>query len=349
MGRVPGLATPAMLGAVGSVARRGRLFASAVFGLGAVISLTGCTRDNPLFADTDAVGGTGRGDTTSAGSAPSTTQNASGTGLSTTEATTTTKGTSAGVTSRPPDSTSDPSDGRTVTTTFGRETDTRDETSTDEGCRTLLPCGGLGDDSCPVQTKCAPVPGDSSLPGVWEYFACLPLEGEPGTQGESCESAACRDGPNGSAFDTCAAGLGCVNGICKPLCQQTLDCPSNVACLPNPISVVNLCDVPCNPFAQDCSDGYGCFPTGDGGTLCMPAAGNVGAGEECGFLNECQLGLVCAPEGFVLGCDDMMCCARYCSLSASDCPDPTICSPLFMSPAPGYEDVGICAAPMMGG
>ena len=84
---------------------------------------------------------------------------------------------------------------------------------------------------------------------------------------------------------------------------------------------------------------FQCIPTGDG----------LGAGEDCGFLNDCAGGTMCADASMMPSCGGAGCCAPFCDLSAPgtscDAVPGTSCSPFFEEAPPAHEDLGICIEP----
>ena len=112
----------------------------------------------------------------------------------------------------------------------------------------------------------------------------------------------------------------------------------------------------CEPLAQDCPRGQGCFPV-DRGWVCAPdASGSSGQyGDTCEFINVCDPGLVCIASWAVPGCEGALgCCSEICDLNdpagdgqCSGASAGQVCLQWYpdgAAPA-GYENVGICAIP----
>lgn len=320
----------------------------ALLGLTVVASLLACTRENPVFGE----GGTELGASATENAAstdkPSTTaEDPSATGLSTSS---TTQDPSAS--SAPPtmpgsqtDPTIDPSQSGTTTSSFP-DTDSESETDVSPaGCDGLAPCDGARDTSCSNGTKCTPIAEVAGAPGVWDFFACLPVPDNPADHGEECVSAACGDGPQGNAVDTCVAGAACVQGVCVTLCEAAGDCEAESVCTPLDGSVARICQGTCDPLTQGCPKGTACFPLQNNLATCVPA-GQQGDGEVCDYINDCQVGLTCAPAALLPGCGGEGCCALYCNLEDSDCEEPMVCRPLFSDPPPALALAGFCGLPM---
>ena len=107
---------------------------------------------------------------------------------------------------------------------------------------------------------------------------------------------------------------------------------------------IALCIQTCDPVAQDCPEGQGCYLHG-GELLCVPDFSDP-SDEPCDFLAQCPSGSECVAAELVPECAGTACCADYCSLSNPVCEQPgTECVPLFDDPPAGYEDVGLCVIP----
>ena len=117
--------------------------------------------------------------------------------------------------------------------------------------------------------------------------------------------------------------------------------------------VLLLCLENCHPLVQDCPDGEGCYPVGQGFACGWETGGATGAhGDTCQHLTACDPGLACIGANYVAGnCnpDGPGCCAAYCTLTGeANCPgEGEECDPWFEpadAPVP-YEDVGVCIIP----
>jgi len=113
--------------------------------------------------------------------------------------------------------------------------------------------------------------------------------------------------------------------------------------------VLPLCLRQCDPLAQDCAVGSGCYAVGDA-FICVPTYDPAAAGETCPYLNGCLPGLVCIDGSFLTTCAEAsFCCTSLCDLAADPatvCAAGDECLPWFapgLAPR-GYEDVGVCAA-----
>jgi hypothetical protein len=205
---------------------------------------------------------------------------------------------------------------------------------------------------CPEGDKCVPYASADGLP--LDSSKCVPIAGDQGP-GEPCVSG----GPV-EATDDCRADSICWNtvdidgqllGECAPLCTGSpLDpsCPEDRYCYLPANGAINVCLGFCDPLAQDCSGGLGCYWSGAEFT-CFPAPDEgVEPGEPCAFINDCAPGLLCLASQFLPACADSACCAEFCSLDggADECaavPE-TTCVALFeegFAPS-GYEEVGTC-------
>ena len=209
---------------------------------------------------------------------------------------------------------------------------------------------------CAEGSKCAPY--DSNSDGIHDSVRCVPVDGSPGQAGDDCSI----DGPVASGADDCDLGLMCWdldeqnNGRCLSMCSGTKDapmCPDGLLCDISNGGALLLCLQPCDPLTPSCPLGQVCLP-GQGAFICdTDASGDMGAyGDECAFVNVCDVGLFCAPSQSVPGCESAGCCTEYCDLSiggagCSGAPEQE-CVPFFDpgKAPPGYDDVGVCSVPM---
>jgi hypothetical protein len=164
------------------------------------------------------------------------------------------------------------------------------------------------------------------------------------------------------ATDDCDQISGCWNvqdlegeavGICYAFCMGTPDdpeCPVGSSCTISGSGVPAYCIPTCDPLAQDCDPGLGCYFFG-GDFKCLFAAQNIPAGEPCGFINDCAPGLFCLATEVLPACNGSACCGLFCNLDLGDAQceatPGTTCQPFFddgMAP-PGLELVGVCIVP----
>lgn len=215
----------------------------------------------------------------------------------------------------------------------------------------------------PVTTDCDPwaqdcVEGEKCVPfsdngSNWNANKCVLVSGD-GQPGDTCTW----DGIT-VATDSCGADSHCwdvmdvdgqLQGTCAAFCSGSVDNPScgpESACLIANEGAINLCIATCDPVAQDCGAGLGCFWGGDE-FQCIFTAGDIMGGEPCGFLNDCAPGHLCAGADVLPACAGTACCTPFCDLTTPDCGDPaTECSAFFEegTAPPGYESVGVCVMP----
>jgi hypothetical protein len=203
---------------------------------------------------------------------------------------------------------------------------------------------------CPAGEKCVPFSNDG---GPWNANRCVQIKGD-GQPGDTCSWDGISEGS-----DSCGADSHCwdvmevdgqLQGVCTPFCQGTADnplCGPNTSCLIANEGSINLCVTTCDPLAQDCGPGLGCF-WATNAFQCIFTAGEIMGGEPCGFINDCAPGHLCTAADVLPGCNGSACCTPFCDLLEPQCGDPaTECSAFFeegMSP-PGYESVGVCVMP----
>lgn len=143
-------------------------------------------------------------------------------------------------------------------------------------------------------------------------------------------------------------------GICVRFCDLALECPDEdeVCSVANDGSLP-LCLRGCDPLAQDCPAGWGCYPDPDDRWVCdVDRSGATGAhGDPCECINCCDAGLACLPGALVdaEGCGGEAaagCCAEICDVEqASACPtEAERCEPFYPEDEVmlGLEDVGTC-------
>jgi hypothetical protein len=265
----------------------------------------------------------------------------------------------------------DPSaDGNTTTTNTtvddssdtGMTSETTATDTDDETTNTTTPSGSfyappddftpsLGCDpwvqDCPEGEKCVPY---SSTGGNWDANKCVPVTGS-GSPGDACTY-----GGTVEATDDCDGTSICWDvmlvddqpiGTCTPFCTGLPDAPScgpDTTCLIGYEGSVNVCINLCDPLAQDCGAGLGCYWEGEA-FVCVATPGELELGDACEFINDCPPGGFCAAAAQLPACAGDGCCTAYCSIVGADCPAGTECVPFFEEPVAGFEDLGICALP----
>jgi hypothetical protein len=203
---------------------------------------------------------------------------------------------------------------------------------------------------CPDGEKCVPY---ASSGGVWDANKCVPVTGD-GAPGDPCTWGGIVE-----ATDDCGADSICWDvmdvdgqliGVCTPLCPGTADmpeCDPGSSCLIAYDGSVTLCLADCDPLAQECGDGLGCFWDGYG-FHCIFTTDDIPTGEPCSYINDCAPGNLCADAAALPACDGQACCAAYCELSDPVCAVMgTECIAFFeegLAPL-GYENLGVCAIP----
>lgn len=203
---------------------------------------------------------------------------------------------------------------------------------------------------CPEGNKCVPYSSDGS---PWNANRCVPIQGD-GQPGDTCSW----DGIT-EATDSCDASSHCwdvmdvdgqLQGVCTPFCDGTADnpiCGPGTACLIANEGSITLCVATCDPIAQDCGTGFGCF-WASGNFQCIFTAGEILAGEPCGYINDCAPGHLCATADVLPECNGSACCTAFCDLEEPHCGNPsTECTAFFEegTAPPNYESVGVCVMP----
>ena len=188
-----------------------------------------------------------------------------------------------------------------------------------------------------VGTPCDPASQDCPAPLTCVVTA--QAEGVCAAPGSVPEGGACNTTHPPDATSECIEGHICHQGRCRALCVPTAasPCPSEHACLTLSNSY-SWCDPWCDPIAQSCQRGEGCYALpGDGQVdfVCAPAI-DVPPGSPCSYVNECVPGATCIPN--LPGCNGEACCASFCSLSQNDCAAPMMCSGFPEFPS----NLGIC-------
>lgn len=252
---------------------------------------------------------------------PATTGNADTTGAPTTSATTMPM--TGATTSRPDDSgpidTGDPTDDPSSDTI----------TPLEDIPYTPIECS-LWDQDCGDGFKCVPYANDGG--SSWNATMCVPIPKAPRDVGESCTVR----GDGVSGIDDCDVGAMCFDvdpdtnmGECfafctgneaEPVCDQAC-----TRCNITSEGLLTLCLPICDPIAQDCGRGDGCYPVNEN-FACAPYVDDEDRipgtpGAPCEFLNVCEPGNFCADAARVPGCDggSTGCCAPLCDVDADDC------------------------------
>lgn len=204
---------------------------------------------------------------------------------------------------------------------------------------------------CAKGEKCAAWANDGG--GSWNATRCVPVDDAPVGVGETCVA----EGGGTSGVDNCDATSMCWDvdadtgeGTCVALCDGTPESPTcepeATACSIANEGVIILCLPICNPLADECEEGQGCFPVGEF-FQCAPVADGAAPGEECAFLNACEDG-ACVDAKVVPGCTGGACCTGYCDLDGdgSECLAGQECVPWYdMGDEPDacLEGIGICS------
>jgi hypothetical protein len=98
--------------------------------------------------------------------------------------------------------------------------------------------------------------------------------------------------------------------------------------------VLAICLPDCDPLAQDCGDGLGCYATYQTFLCVWDASGDAGGlGAACDNINGCDPGSACVEGSLVPECEGPSCCAAFCDAGAADECDAvmpgTTCTPWF--------------------
>lgn len=213
---------------------------------------------------------------------------------------------------------------------------------------------------CPRGYKCMPYANDGG--SSWNDTRCVPIDPDPAAPGEPCTA----DDDGLSGIDDCDGTSMCWNvdtktgmGECFAFCQGSLsrpvcDSPCD-SCTISGEGVLNICLPGCDPVAQDCDEGQGCYPVNTQFS-CAPEA-SMGAGEvgdPCEFINACAPGNACLNSTAIPDCDGAIgCCAPFCIVGAPDTCDAqltgTTCQAWYAEEPPEprcFEgEPGVCALP----
>lgn len=215
------------------------------------------------------------------------------------------------------------------------------------------------DPICPDGEKC--MPWSTAGDATWNAWGCFPVDEDPAGVGETCHLL----GDPWTGLDDCEEGSMCwdvdprtLEGECYPFCIGSVD---DVACADSDRfcdlsgdGTPYLCSPTCDPLAQDCPPGLGCYPE-TAWWVCAPdGSGATGAyGDPCDLVNGCDPGLVCLsaavqPPG--LPCEGASgCCTELCDLGDplgdAQCTgeaEGQTCEGWYAKPVAGFEDVGVC-------
>jgi hypothetical protein len=138
-------------------------------------------------------------------------------------------------------------------------------------------------------------------------------------------------------------------GVCTPFCSwagASLTCPSGYQCDLGD-AFMDLCTPICDPIAQDCPDGQGCYWSATK-FECVPTSQDFPAGSPCGYVNDCAPGHACVDSDQLPQCAGASCCTPFCDLEEPDACAESIpqssCLPWFgpgEAPA-GLGNLGVC-------
>jgi hypothetical protein len=186
--------------------------------------------------------------------------------------------------------------------------------------RTEANCDPAQDCGCGAGLRCAQV--YESLDPWTVHTACVAVGTHPIGAGCAVDAT--------TRIDDCVGGAVCLSNGCQALCHVAADaeCASNEACMavagyfadrPG----IGACHRICDPLAQNCSAGEGCFyDTRRRIGVCAtiqndPSTGTIGGqGDPCQAANSCERGTAClfldpqSPTGNR--------CATYCDPSSTN-------------------------------
>lgn len=167
---------------------------------------------------------------------------------------------------------------------------------------------------------------------LWpEGAATCPPDQKCTVVNESTGSAACEPAGAVPAWARCFSDADCqarlwcdhTTGVCKPLCQTTVQCPSGADCLAalaaggGPIPGLQICTSHCDPRnANSCNQSYGTTNClyGDDGFDCF-ASGTASYPASCSSFVDCA-----PPQTCHLGY-----CRFWCDVQANSCVSPLFC------------------------
>ena len=222
-------------------------------------------------------------------------------------------------------------------------------------------CDIYGQD-CAAGEKCTPYSDQPDL--VPDDIRCCPVVGNnPRQVGDTCVV----QDYFGSCLDDCDVGSFCLDidddgeGVCQAFCGGSANnpqCESDETCFVY-FKGTPLCFDKCDPLAQDCPDGQGCYPdenaAGGTGFICIPQIGPDNTfGDYCWLLSNCAPGFICVTPEFQPDCDGIVgCCTALCDVTEADtCSsfNPELeCVSWYLNgqtpPSAVLEDVGTCILP----
>lgn len=207
---------------------------------------------------------------------------------------------------------------------------------------------------CPLGEKCMPWARDGWSP---DAYRCAPIVPDAARPGEPCTV---KDRVF-SGLDTCDGRSMCwdvdpktLAGTCVAFCTGSEGAPvcaePRSTCSINGDGVLILCLPTCDPLAQDCPAGEGCYGWADEFLCWYDLSGDAGGvGDPCEATNHCDPGLACVDPAVVPACTASSgCCAPFCDRAGPDaCATGLACVPYFdpvEAPA-GRADIGICRLP----
>jgi hypothetical protein len=187
----------------------------------------------------------------------------------------------------------------------------------------------------PIEASVCAKPYDAAVCGVAPQCDCASAEtcDFGGSTSVACVVAGNAELGHGCASTaSCAPGLTCFNGACRPYCSLASDAgctpllPEGGACEAvigpdgGPVPGYAVCTFDCqlqdpNACGPNGSLNAGCVSNGAGGTDCEDV-GILGVGATCQYANDCLPGLVCAGS-----------CLPWCRIAASpsDCSGGATC------------------------
>ncbi|PRP92637.1 hypothetical protein ENSA5_48190 [Enhygromyxa salina] len=161
-------------------------------------------------------------------------------------------------------------------------------------------CGLGAGDACDVYTQDC-IDG-FKCNASYDPPICTQLPPAPKQVGQPCELAE----------DDCVGGAYCMYsgdpnvGTCNPVCggsEANPTCDLGEFCA---MTAPPLCFAQCDPLADDCAFSEGCYGlTANMEFGCIPTSVNLGLGESCAYLNDCESGLGCNTNGV---------CAEFCAV-----------------------------------
>jgi hypothetical protein len=210
-------------------------------------------------------------------------------------------------------------------------------------------------EACDDFTRC--------LDGLWcTGGSCrvLPTEGQPCLAGRCDTTATCANAPADGGVcvarrgveslcgtsEQCLNGLGCLNGLCRPLaladagaCVRGQTCPSTLTCVGASPVGPGSCTAPLRAggacaFDDECGADLACLPA-DGGRACAPRLVAAGA---CTSSRDCQVDALCLQGA----------CARLPTVS-EPCAATRACLGGVCQPSALAANVFICLPPLAPG